>query len=581
MNQKVSWLRGAASRTQRYRKRSGVAMVLALAMALAACSVDDTEAGTDDAGDSDVVDEEAASEAPDDAGADRIDVDIALGAFGVNSLDPTIGAVIEHRNILAHLYDTLTEVGDGGVVLPGLASGWEISDDGRTYTFELRRDVTFHDGSALTAQDVVFSLERYRAEEVTAGLPASVVANMEEITAVDEHTVELQLASPRPDLLLQLGPHDVYIGILPKDYVESAGDDFQAQNELIQSAPVGSGPFEFVSSEPDVEVVFRGTDEHWRATPAIDQLRLLHVPEEATRLAMLLNGEVQLTQISTDDVAQVEGAGLQLATVADSADLGLMFLGTNRVPAEGMPTTDRRVRQALSLAIDRRSLVDDLLEGYGSVPDTPFYLNAAALDAERYQAMSDELARFDPEEAQRLLAEAGYPDGVDLDFFTFPNAPFPQAPQFADAIAAMWREVGVRVDLTATDYTTLRTHVVGADINDDFNAGAAHTWGAPVSSNGLSPLGLHYTETAPIALEPSDTKTQLIQDINAEVDEERRRELLGDFYALVDQEYLMVPLFSADTLLGYDEDQLNPDDRIEGYASWGRVSERLQPAHAG
>ncbi len=573
--------RRTSSRRKWWSTIPRMSALLLLATALAACSVDDTETQNGAAGDSDSVDEAAASDG--DAGADsgRMDVDIALGAFGVNSLDPAVGAVIEHRNILAHLYDTLLEIGDDGELLPGLATSWEISDDGLTYTFDLRRDVTFHDGSDLTADDVVFSMERYRDEGTTAGVAASVVANMDSITAVDDHTVELQLSSPQPDLLTQLGPHDVYIGILPKDYVESAGDDFEAQNELIQSAPVGTGPFEFVSHEPDIEAVFRGVEDHWRKTPAVDQLRLFHVPEEATRLAMLLNGEVQLTQLSTDDVEQVERSGLEIAQVSNSADLGLMVIGTNRPPAEGLPTTDARVRKALSLAIDRSSLVDDLLGGYGSLPETPFYLSPTSLETERYQEMVDELARFDPEEATQLLAEAGYPDGFELDFFTFPNAPFPQAPQFAEAIAAMWREIGVIVDLTSTDYTTLRPSIVGADINDDFNAGGVHTWGAPVTFNALSVLNLHYGENAPIPLENTEEKAELFAEIRQEIDQERRLELLGEFFARFDQEYLMIPLFSADTVLGYDHEQLSTDDFLEGYASWGRVSERLVPAQAG
>lgn len=573
--------RRASSRPKRLWTVSRVPVLLVLAMALAACSVDDPETQAGETGDSDSVDEAAASDGDAGAGSGRMDVDIALGAFGVNSLDPAVGAVVEHRNILAHLYDTLLEIGDDGEILPGLATDWTVSEDGLTYTFDLRQDVTFHDGSEFTADDVVFSLERYRNEGVTAGLPASVVAKMESITALDEYTVEVQVSAPQPDLLTQLGPHDVYIGILPKEYVESAGDDFEAQNALIQSAPVGTGPFEFVSHEPDIEAVFQGVEEHWRQTPAVDQLRLFHVPEEATRLAMLLNGEVHLTQISTDDVEQVEGSGLEVAQISNSADLGLMVLGTDRPPAEGLPTTDARVRKALSLAIDRGSLVDNLLSGYGSLPEAPFYLSTTALDVSAYQDMAEELSRFDPEEARELLAEAGYPDGLALDFFTFPNAPFPQAPQFAEAIAAMWREIDVEVNLTSTDYTTLRPSIVGADINDDFNAGGVHTWGAPVSFNALSVLTLHYGENAPIPLENSEEKVQAFAEITAEVDPERRLELLGEFFARFDQDYLMIPLFSADTLVGHDAGYVSTDGLLEGYASWGRVSERLEPAGTG
>jgi len=570
--------RRTSSRPKRLWTVSRVSALLLLAMALAACSVDDAETQAGETGDSDSVDEAAASDGDAGAGSGRMDVDIALGAFGVNSLDPAVGAVIEHRNILAHLYDTLLEIGDDGELLPGLATDWTVSEDGLTYTFDLRQDVTFHDGSEFTADDVVFSLERYRNEGVTAGLPASVVAKMESITALDEYTVEVQVSAPQPDLLIQLGPHDVYIGILPKEYVESAGDDFEAQNALIQSAPVGTGPFEFVSHEPDIEAVFQGVEEHWRQTPAVDQLRLFHVPEEATRLAMLLNGEVHLTQISTDDVEQVESSGLEIAQVSNSADLGLMVVGTNRPPAEGLPTTDARVRKALSLAIDRSSLLDDLLSGYGSLKEAPFYLSATALDVSRYRGMAEKLSRFDPEEAKQLLAEAGYPDGFTLDFFTFPNAPFPQAPQFAEAIAAMWREIDVEVNLTSTDFTTLRPSIVGADIDDDFNAGGVHTWGAPVSFNALAVLNLHYGENAAIPLENSDEKIEAYGEITSEADPERRLELLGDFFARVDEEYLMIPLFTADTLVGHDAGSVNMDGLLEGYASWGRVSERLVPA---
>src|SRR6058998_2253224 len=182
------------------------------------------------------------------------------------------------------LHDALVKPMPGNPMAPSLAESWTVSPDGLSYDFVLRRGVTFHNGDPLTAEDVKFSIERYR------GISAKALKeHVRQVQVVDAHRVRFQLKDPWSDFLaFYATPATGAAWIVPKKYVEKVGDDG------FKKAPVGAGPYRFVSFTPGVELVLEANEQYWRKSPGVKRLVLKAVPDEVTRLAMLKRGEIDI-----------------------------------------------------------------------------------------------------------------------------------------------------------------------------------------------------------------------------------------------------------------------------------------------
>ena len=297
--------------------------------------------------------------------------------------------------VLYAVHDGLVKPMPGNAMTPSLAESWSASRDGLTYTFVLRRGVKFHNGEPVTAPDVKFSFERYRGasnkvfKERVAG-----------VDVVDPYTVRFRLKQPWPDFLtFYATPATGAAWIVPKKYVESVGD------EGFKKAPVGAGPYRFVSFNPGVELVLEANEQYWRKPPSIKRLVFRSVPDDTTRLAMLKRGEA-------DVVYSLRGVlGEEVRKTP-----GLVFKPTLTTWAEWIlfaeqwnprsPWHDRRVRLAANLAVDRQAINQAEYLGGARVTGSiiPHGLEFA-WPAPGYP--------YDPAKARALLAEAGYPNGFD------------------------------------------------------------------------------------------------------------------------------------------------------------------------
>src|SRR6058998_2883335 len=182
------------------------------------------------------------------------------------------------------LHDALVKPMPGNPMAPSLAESWTVSPDGLSNEFVLRREVKFHNGDPLTAEDVKFSLERYRG--AASGPFKTRIAGVD---VVDSHRVRFRFKQPWPDFMTFYGTMATGAGwIVPKAYVERVGDDG------FKKAPVGAGPYRFVSFAPGVELVLEANEQYWRKTPGVKRLVLKAVPDEVTRLAMLKRGEIDI-----------------------------------------------------------------------------------------------------------------------------------------------------------------------------------------------------------------------------------------------------------------------------------------------
>jgi len=326
--------------------------------------------------------------------------------------------------VLYALHDALVKPMPGEPLAPSLAQSWSESEDGLIYDFILRQGIAFHNGDPVTAEDVKFSFERYRGA-AAAMMHARVAA----IEALDARHVRFRLKEPWPDFLTFYASATGAGWIVPKRYLEAVGDDG------FKKAPIGAGPYRFVSFKPGIELVLEAFEDYWRKMPAVRRLVLRAIPEGATRVAALTRGEVDIAYYLTGELAEaVERArGLTLKATVVQTPFWLYFPGQWQATS---PWHDLRVRQAAGLAIDRATINQALTRGHslitGSIiPDNFEYFWQPPTPV------------FDPGKAKELLAEAGYSNGFDAGDYIC-DASFTDV---AEAVLNDLKSVGIRARL--------------------------------------------------------------------------------------------------------------------------------------
>jgi peptide/nickel transport system substrate-binding protein len=247
--------------------------------------------------------------------------------------------------VLYAVHDALVKAMPAQPMAPSLAESWTVSRDGLAYEFVLRKGVKFHNGEPVTAEDVKFSFERYRGTAASS-LKAGIAA----VEVVDAQRVRFRLKQPWPDFMTYYGTPATGAGwIVPKKYLEKVGD------EGFKRAPIGAGPYKFVSFNPGVELVLEANDQYWRKTPSVKTLVFRAVPDSSTRLAMLKRGEADVAFTFRGVLAEEirRTPGLTLRAVSASVTEWLYF-AEQWDPKS--PWADRRMRLAANLAIDRQAL---------------------------------------------------------------------------------------------------------------------------------------------------------------------------------------------------------------------------------
>lgn len=369
----------------------------------------------------------------------------AVESLGAQTLDPILEGRPGNAVYQAIMYDSLIgfDLKKGGVG-PGVAERWELSQDGLAWTFHLRPGQTFHNGDKLTAHDVKFSLERQMGPGSLAAAAASMRRTIKSIEVVDALTVTVQTTSPQIGLPTALSRAVAPEGaIMPKAYIERVGE------EEFRKKPIGSGPWKFVRNVPGDRIEFTAvTTPHWRGQPHFKDLHLLLVPEESTRVAMVRTGEAAIASIGPETMLGAARAGLEVLSVPGTMQAVFQFWGTAKPEMKDSPVAKTRVRQALSLAIDRQQLIEHVMNGRARMP-YPFatFGYTDYFSAERWEKWSAEAYRHDPALARKILAEEGYPNGFELKFA---NTALPGTQYMVDigtAIADMWTKIGVKVTI--------------------------------------------------------------------------------------------------------------------------------------
>jgi peptide/nickel transport system substrate-binding protein len=324
--------------------------------------------------------------------------------------------------VLYALHDALVKPMPGNQLTPSLAESWTVSPDQKVYEFKLRPGVKFHNGDAFTAEDVKFSFHRAKGKLIHD--------KVKDVVIVDPYRVRFVLHEPWPDFLTFYGTFASGAGwVVPKRYVEQVGPD------AFKRAPIGLGPYKFVSQNPGVELVLEAYEGYWRKMPSVKRLVYKSVLEPTTRMAMVKRGEVDLAYLIDTPMADEIKRDPNLKLVF-SGGIGTLYLDFLDMWDPKSPWADRRVRLAANYAIDRKALSEAETLG-ASRPAGNFVPRTFefALPIEPYP--------HDPARARALLAEAGYPNGFD-------GGEFHQLPPYfslGEAIISYFRAVGVRMQM--------------------------------------------------------------------------------------------------------------------------------------
>ncbi|MEQ8966412.1 MAG: ABC transporter substrate-binding protein [Azospirillaceae bacterium] len=359
------------------------------------------------------------------------------------SLDPHATTTVNDFRIVMNIYDGLVRYRDGTLeVEPALAESWEVSEDGTEYTFDLREDVTFHDGTPFNAEAVKFNFDRMLNEDHpyydTGPFPLSFYFSaVQETEVVDEYTIRFHLEEPYAPLLSNLA-YPTGLLVSP-EAVREHGQDYGRN-------PVGTGPFEFVTWESNRQVAVQRNEDYWDGAPPLEGVVFRPITDANARVSEMLAGGIDLmVEVPPDNVSTF--AESDDFTVYEQAGPHLWFLILNLREA---PFDDKRMRQALNYAIDKQTLVDNILQGTATVaagPTPAAFGWAYNEDLEPYP--------YDPERARELIEEAGYGDGVEVTFYVTEGGSGMLDPvAMGTAIQADLAEVGIDAQIETYEWNT-------------------------------------------------------------------------------------------------------------------------------
>ncbi len=422
-------------------------------------------------------------------------------------LDPTAGAAAAIDEIVyANVFEGLTRIDANGAVKPALATDWTISGDGLTYTFTLRQDVTFHDGTTFDAEDVVFTFERAMADD-SVNAQKGIFEPIEEIAAPDAHTVEITLKRPTGTFLFNLGRGDAVI-VAP----ESA--------ETNKTQPVGTGPFEFASWDKGSQVTLEAWDGYTGAPVSLSRATFVFMSDPNTAISAMLAGDLDgFPLFPAPESLDVFEQDPRFNVLVGTTEGEVILTQNNGVE----PFDKLEVRQAIAHTIDRQAIIDGAMFGYGTPigshfpPHNPNYID----NLDTYPR--------DLDNARQLLDEAGYPDGFSA---TLKLPPPPYARRGGQIVASQLREIGIDLELvnvewaqwledvfTNKDYDlTIVAHVEPNDINIYADPGYYFNW-------------------------DNAEFQDLMARINATVDEQERGELLAEAQNFIAREAVNGYLF--------------------------------------
>jgi peptide/nickel transport system substrate-binding protein len=420
------------------------------------------------------------------------------------------------------LHDALMKPLPGNDMAPCVAESWKESADGLTYEFKLREGLKFHNGDAVTAEDVKFSFLRYR------GVSAKLLHDrVKSVDVVDPHRIRFVLHAPWPDFLVFYAtPATGAAWVVPKKYIEKVGEDgFRRQ-------PVGLGPYRFVSAKPGIELVLEANEQYWRKKPTVKRVVFKGVPDRTTRLAMLKTGEADIGYLMV---------GLEAATIKADPKLKLARVIAPATwwveyPEQWNPKSpwnDRRVRLAANLAVDKQAINEAERLGYSR-------LTGSIIPSGMEFALRLDPYPYDFAQAKRLLAEAGYPNGFDAGELT----PLPPFTTMGESVATYLAAAGIRTRVRGME----RASFMEAWRSKKLGGVLVTVSAAPGSASAR--LESFVISSAPYASGGYPDIDELFRQQSQERDRKKREGMLHQIQRLMHERVMFGPIFEPATLHG-------------------------------
>jgi peptide/nickel transport system substrate-binding protein len=451
------------------------------------------------------------------------------------------------------IYDSLVEYGEKGKILPALATSWEISPDGKTYTFYLRKGVKFSDGTPFNADAVKFSLERWRQKPEHSSITASKA--LEKIEVVDSHTIKLHFNICYYPILTEL-TYPRPVRIMSPSAVTPAGDP----NGKF-AKPIGTGPWMVESYTKDQQAVLVRNPNYWGEKPRLSKIVLKVIPDPQTRVLALQSGQVDLaggrmSSIPPESLPLItKDSKLQIHRTEGSTSYFLIFNYNNEF------FQDVRIRQAINYAVNKRSMVDNLLGGVGKPAQGLFQFTVPYVTERNNQGYP-----YDVNKARELLAEAGWKDtdgdGI-LDkngkpfkvSLAFQNVEYPEWKPMCEAIQGDLAKVGIQVNLKMLERTAYYDELWK---NRGYELIIYRTYSDSWNPHGFL-AGLFHTAKGKPAVAWADPKLELLIDnVLSTMDETERQKIYDEIFHLIYEQAMCVPLY-------YPEEIMVVNSRVQGF----------------
>ncbi|SDD59532.1 ABC transporter substrate-binding protein [Auraticoccus monumenti] len=480
----------------------------------------------------------------------------------IDTLNPFLAVLATSTGILRFQYEPLVAFGTNNEVVPGLASEWTASPDARSWTFTIPEDRVWSDGEPLTAEDVVWTFEQIRENEPLQAANGGLVENVESITAPDPQTVQIELTAPQasnPGAELPIVPQHVWEG---EDPVEYAND----------TDTVGSGPFTIVSHTPGQSVELVANPSFWRGAPAVSGLTYVVYRNSDAAVQGLRTGEVDVVSgLTPAQFQSLEGQQGITTNSGAGRRYTAMAINPGAVDDEGQPLGDGHpalqdpvLRKAIFTAVDKNQLLETVLQGLGKPAQTEM---PTVYPTFHGFAPGTEEVTFDPAAANQMLDDAGYergPDGVRLDedgeplsFRLMGRNSDPTHQQMADFIQPWLADIGIDTEVMM---------VTPNQVNDDSTLGRYDLY---FTGWGIGPdpdfqLSINTCDSRPAADGSGATSENnwcspefdaLFDQQHAELDPERRAELVKEAFSVLYEASVNNPIWYADTLEAYRSDR--------------------------
>ncbi|SER96087.1 glutathione ABC transporter substrate-binding protein [Salipaludibacillus aurantiacus] len=515
---------------------------LAAAVALAGCASEPDESGENTGAETPENNENEQNDGGEAAGGEGGDLIVAV-LSDANSLDPHTSSDVPSGNIQTNLYETLVKYDDNMELEPGLAEEWEAVEDD-VWHFHLVEGAEFHDGTSFNAEAVKVNIERILDDELAS--PRKILFEIvEEVNVVDDYTVEFVTEDPFAPLPAHMAHYAASIvspEVIEEDYANM--EDGAQPGDYVNEHPYGTGYFKFESWDTGDELVLTKNEDYWGENAKVDTVTFSVVPEDLTRIGELETGAAHIIDpVTPSDMSRVENTdGIN---VYQRNAASITYLGFN---VEKEPFDDERVRQAISLALNKENMLDGVLEGTGDAALGP--VNNTNFG---YSENVDQL-EYDPERAKELLAEAGYEDGFETTIWTNDSRERMDIAELAQADLAA---IGVDIEIEVVEWGAYLDQT-GAGEHDMFILGLS-------LGTGDADYPMHmlfHSENVGTGGNRSffadDEFDAMIHEARVEQDEDTRLEMYEEATNYLLDKSPMAFLYHPDHIMGYS-------DNVDGF----------------